>query len=79
MELKLFMTPAEELDLQILRQKVSKLYAAAFTQIEGIIYNAPETENPDFHPHFTVYDICQQTIKAAAVLAQQHLDKWEGK
>ena len=79
MELKLFTTPAEEMDLSALRAKVSKLYADAFKQIEGVIYNACETESPDFHPHFTVYDICHATIKETKALAQAHLEKWNSK
>ena len=73
-ELKLFTTPQEEMELQSLRTKVSKIYATAFTQIKLILDDPDKEGNTEA---YEIYDICRDVVTRTMDLANTHKAKWE--
>jgi hypothetical protein len=72
-ELKLFTTPAEEIELTLLRQAISKLYRDAFAQID--LHLGEEDPQDDQY----IVGICKRTLAEAKSLAEAHVEKWRGK
>jgi hypothetical protein len=74
-ELKLFTTPAEEMDLAALRAKVCDAYAKAFKQMKVAIDSAESTEDAEC----TCFSIVLDTLERTEAFTRAHLDKWRDK